>query len=153
MTEERLTISCSWCRTINTLDEKWCNGCGHRADVQRSLCDCARCEAQLTRLLSTAGDVPGQAVIIERIRAEMYAQTEAPAVSNPGSLEDVDERLCYVGSHLAGIRGDVAAQAQTAGESGRGKRLRLALCWLQLTEAALAVIREQLLGINKPEGP
>lgn len=40
--------TCSWCGVFNVVAwgrNNWCGSCGHRADVPRSACDCAKCLA------------------------------------------------------------------------------------------------------------
>jgi hypothetical protein len=42
----RTRVGCSWCHdwaTVGAPPWPTCGGCGHRADVARMLCDCARC--------------------------------------------------------------------------------------------------------------
>jgi len=36
-------VSCSWCHAMNDIRVRDCSGCGHRATVPRSACDCAAC--------------------------------------------------------------------------------------------------------------
>src|SRR5581483_1450957 len=36
--------SCSHCHEMNDAGAKFCHNCGHRADLPRLLCDCARCQ-------------------------------------------------------------------------------------------------------------
>jgi hypothetical protein len=39
----RVSVSCSWCHTMNRIGQPFCAECGHRADVARMDCDCRRC--------------------------------------------------------------------------------------------------------------
>jgi hypothetical protein len=36
--------SCSWCRRMNRVTERWCSNCGHAAQTPRVQCDCAQCQ-------------------------------------------------------------------------------------------------------------
>ena len=47
--EEALSVqrawqSCSWCRRMNRVAERWCGNCGHAAQKPRVQCDCAQCQ-------------------------------------------------------------------------------------------------------------
>lgn len=47
--EEALSVrrawrSCSWCRRMNRLTERWCSNCGHAAQQPRLHCDCPQCQ-------------------------------------------------------------------------------------------------------------
>jgi hypothetical protein len=45
-------ISCPWCNEMtpkNYSGATWCQGCGHRCDVPRSLCTCLVCVDEFIR--------------------------------------------------------------------------------------------------------
>jgi len=39
----RMSVSCSWCDTLNEITIKFCRQCGHCAHKARMLCDCPQC--------------------------------------------------------------------------------------------------------------
>ena len=53
--------SFSWCHELNTVTDRSCAECGHRADRPRLACDCGQCRPSaglpllLGRLLATSG--------------------------------------------------------------------------------------------------
>jgi len=38
-----ISVSCSWCRTLNPMTVRFCRQCGHCAHKARMLCDCPKC--------------------------------------------------------------------------------------------------------------
>lgn len=38
-----ITISCSWCNSVNSIAQRYCKTCGHEAIQPRNLCQCAKC--------------------------------------------------------------------------------------------------------------
>lgn len=60
--------TCSWCHTSNVLDAApiLCGACGHRADVARLDCNCAKCVGVLRQL--PAGAVQGRVYFGVRTR-------------------------------------------------------------------------------------
>lgn len=86
--------SCSWCHTMNQTNAgpgaPTCSECGHRADLPRSACDCARC-----RRFEPPSDAAGVLVTV----GAAVEFTEAYQGLRGGTVAEL----------LAGVLGPVAA--------------------------------------------
>lgn len=45
-----MKVTCSWCDTLNPVEDEFCSTCGHRAQRARMFCDCPRCSGPLIRM-------------------------------------------------------------------------------------------------------
>ena len=44
MGQVKSQMSCSWCHTLNDINEQYCSYCGHEATKARMDCQCRRCQ-------------------------------------------------------------------------------------------------------------